>query len=514
MYSYPLSGPWNQDGTPNVLECMTTSPPLPFFGLVVTLVAFVAPAQSQCDSTHLPAHFAEIASSVRERVTRGELPSIAIAVAQHGSIVCEEAWGWADREKQVPATPNTVYAAGSVAKALTGAATFMLAGRGKIRLDDAPERYGIRVRAHAGTGITIRQLLSMTAGIEHGWFYNYGSALDSKELLNRYAIGAFPPGQHFIYSNFSFGVLGEIVERAGKRPFLEFMRDELLHPLHMTSSGFNLAGRDVAIGYRKDKAVPPHTFEPEAGGGFYTSAHDLALFGLLQIDSAQKLIIPERMKEMHTAMHPFETDQQIKSGYTSGWGVFNFKDGSSVLISNGRVLAGSATLLVLPKAGVVIACLTNTASEAMDHLAFQFAELFSSGVSANLESAFKEIEAAETSRPFHADPSQLGTWVGTVDTPKGTLPARMQITGDDHMQIGFEHGAMVPVEGLGVEQGFLSGEAATSLSLPETGNQPSKLQLQLLWIDGIRLIGTVRTESTGDLPRFGLPVYISLSRQK
>jgi hypothetical protein len=185
-----------------------------------------------------------------------------------------------------------------------------------------------------------------------------------------------------------------------------------------------------------------------------------------------------------------------------------------VLISNGRVLAGSATLLVLPKAGVVIACLTNTASEAMDHLAFQFADLLSSGVSANLESEFKEIEAAETSRPFHADPSQLGTWVGTVDTPKGKLPARMQITVDDRVQIGFEHGALVPVEDLGVEQGFLSGEAATSLSLPETGNQSSKLQLQLLWIDGNRLIGTARTESTSDLPQFGLPVYISLSRQK
>jgi CubicO group peptidase (beta-lactamase class C family) len=492
---------------------MTTSPLLPFGGLVITLVAFGAPAHSQCDSTHLPARFVEAASSVRERVTKGELPSIAIAVAQHGSIVCEEAWGWADREKQVPATPNTVYAAGSVAKALTGAATFMLAGRGKIRLDDAPERYGIRVRAHAGTGITIRQLLSMTAGIEHGWFYNYGSDLDRKELLHRYAISAFPPGQHFIYSNFSFGVLGEVVERAGKRPFSELVRDELLNPLHMTSSGFNLTGRGVAIGYSKGKAVPPHSFEPAAGGGFYTSAHDLALFGLFQIDPAQKLIIPERMKEMHTAMHPFETDQKIKSGYTSGWGVFNFKDGSSVFISNGRVLAGSATLLVLPKTGVVIACLTNTASEAMDHLAFQFADLFSSGVSANLESAFKEIEVAETSRPFHADQSQRGAWVGTVDTPKGKLPVRMQITADDHVRIGFEHGAMVPVKGLGIEQGFLSGEAVTSFSLPETGNQPSKVQLQLLWIDGNRLIGTVRTESTGDLPRFGLPVYISLSKQ-
>ncbi len=90
----------------------------------------------------------------------------------------------------------------------------------------------------------------------------------------------------------------------------------------------------------------------------------------------------------------------------------------------------------------------------------------------------------------------------------------MQITGDDHMQIGFEHGAMVPVEDLGIEDGFLSGEAATRLSLPETGNQPSKLQLQLLWVDGNRLVGTARTESTGDLPHFGLPLYISLSRQK
>jgi Beta-lactamase len=76
----------------------------------------VAPAQSQCDSTQLPTRFAEAASSARERATKGELPSIEIAVAQNGRIVCEEAFGWADREKRIPATPNTVYAAGSIAK--------------------------------------------------------------------------------------------------------------------------------------------------------------------------------------------------------------------------------------------------------------------------------------------------------------------------------------------------------------------------------------------------------------
>ncbi len=38
---------------------------------------------------------------------------------------------------------------------------------------------------------------------------------------------------------------------------------------------------------------------------------------------------------------------------------------------------------------------------------------------------------------------------------------------------------MVPVKGLTIEQDFLSGEAATSLHLPETGDHSSTLTLQL-----------------------------------
>jgi len=487
-----------------------TTPPFRFLsGLVATLLTSSL-VQARCDYTRLPLHFAEVVSSARERVMKGELPALALAVAQHGNIVCEEAFGSANREKQIPATPETVFAAGSVAKALTAAAVFRLADQGMIRLDDAPQRYDVHVRTFHGTGITIRQLLSMTAGIQHGWFYDYGSDVQGNEVLNRYAIGAFRPGQYFLYSNFSYGILGEVVERVAGRPFREFMRDGLLRPLHMTASGFNLTGREVALGYAADKAVPPHTFQPEAAGGFYTSAHDLVLFGLFQMDSAQKLIGPERMKEMHA----LRTDQQIRSRYMSGWGIFNFKDGSSALMSDGRVLAGSAALLVLPKEGVAVSCLTNTASEAVDDLAFQFAGLFSSGLQANLEATRREVEEAETSRPFHADESQRGFWVGTLDTSRETLPVRIQIAADDHMRMSIGNGAMEPVEGLGIEQGFLSGEAATRLILPETGNQASKLMLQLLWIDRNRLIGTARMESIGELPRFGLPMYISLSRQE
>lgn len=482
---------------------------LVFSGLVISMLVFSASGQSHCDYKHLPPQFSNIVDSARERVTKGELPSIAISVAHHGSIVCEQAFGLANREKQLPPGPNTVYAAGSVAKAVTGAAVFMLVSQGKLGLDDTPEQYGVRVRTYQTSKITVRQLLSMTAGIQHGWYYDYATNLDARELLQQYAISAFPPGEHFIYSNFSYGILGEIVEQAGKRRFSEFVRDQLLNPLQMTSSGFNLEGRNVAAGYQAGRAVPHHTFDPEAGGGFYTSARDLALFGLFQLDPIQKLIPPERMKEMHT----LETSQQIKSRYANGWGILNFKDGSSVLLSDGRVLAGSATLLVIPKPGVVIACLTNTSSEVTDELAFQIGDAFSNGLLSNLESARKEIEAAEELQPFHANEQQRGFWLGSVDTPKGKLPVRMQIASHDHIQIGIANGAMIPVEHSGIDQGLLSGEAAIRIGLPQTANQPSKLQLELLWIDGNQLIGTARAESVGDLPAFGLPLYMSLYKQ-
>src|SRR5215469_8806724 len=51
-------------------------------------------------------------------------------------------------------------------------------------------------------------------------------------------------------SNSSYGILGEVVEPASRRLCRELMREELLSRLGMLSSGFNLRGHDVAVGYR------------------------------------------------------------------------------------------------------------------------------------------------------------------------------------------------------------------------------------------------------------------------
>ena len=46
--------------------------------------------------------FDAVRESIRSRVIESAIPSLALAVAQHGEILWEEAFGWADRENRVP----------------------------------------------------------------------------------------------------------------------------------------------------------------------------------------------------------------------------------------------------------------------------------------------------------------------------------------------------------------------------------------------------------------------------
>jgi len=51
------------------------------------------------------------------------IPSISIAVAHHGQIIWEEAFGFADKENRIPANSETMYYVASVTKTFTATAS-------------------------------------------------------------------------------------------------------------------------------------------------------------------------------------------------------------------------------------------------------------------------------------------------------------------------------------------------------------------------------------------------------
>jgi hypothetical protein len=78
---------------------------------------------------------------ILEKMKKEGLPSLAVAVAQNGKIIWEEAWGWANIEKQIPATPQTMYSLASTTKPVTATALMILVERGLVDLDKPANFY-------------------------------------------------------------------------------------------------------------------------------------------------------------------------------------------------------------------------------------------------------------------------------------------------------------------------------------------------------------------------------------
>ena len=83
------------------------------------------------------------------------IPSLAVAVARDDEILWEEAFGWADREKSIPADEHTSYSLASISKPITATGLMLLVEEGRLELDSASDmRYlhGRRMLQFVGNG--------------------------------------------------------------------------------------------------------------------------------------------------------------------------------------------------------------------------------------------------------------------------------------------------------------------------------------------------------------------------
>jgi len=157
--------------------------------------------------------FEPVRKLVLDKMNKEGLPSMAVAVARDGRIIWEEAWGTANIEKQVPATPQTMYSLASTTKPITATALMILVERGLVDLDKPANLYlgegklsGIRPEE-----ATVRRLLRHTAGLPLHWNLIFADEtyrrLEMDETIRRYGVLVAPPGEGFSYSNLGYGVL-------------------------------------------------------------------------------------------------------------------------------------------------------------------------------------------------------------------------------------------------------------------------------------------------------------------
>ncbi|HYC62478.1 MAG TPA: serine hydrolase domain-containing protein, partial [Thermoanaerobaculia bacterium] len=233
--------------------------------------------------------FEPIRQKLQQTVAKDELNSISVAVAIDGRIVWEEAFGYADREKKILATPQTQYAAASITKPITATAIMKLVDEGKLELSQPVVGIlgpiSIRGGADDASRMTVRSILHHRAGLaEQNRYYFPGEVRPPlEEILRRYAIVAHPIEEKYRYSNIGYAVLEAVIERLSGQPYATFLRESIFTPLGMKRTSVGPATGAATLYDPDRKPIPPYDFAARGAGWVFSTAPDLVRFGLMHL---------------------------------------------------------------------------------------------------------------------------------------------------------------------------------------------------------------------------------------
>ena len=329
---------------------------------IAALACFAAaPAYAQ---SLTPQEVAKVDRIVTQRLAASGVPSASVAIVRGGKIVFARAYGKQSETMPVP-RDDAPYQIASISKQFTAAAILLLQHEGKLSLDDKVAKFipGIS----GGDRITIRQLLSHTAGIQDYWPQDYSFAAMEKPttpqaIVDRWAKKPldFEPGTAWQYSNTGYVVAGMIVEKVSGKSLLAYLNAKIFKPL-----GMHPVDQDRAIG--KGFPQPTHRFalgpvrpaKPAADGWLWAagelamSASDLAKWDIARIN--RSILTP---REWETQ----ETEVPLNDGKPTHYGLGVFvtdRDGHPVVEHGGEAVGFLSNNSVMPHDRYAVIALVN-----------------------------------------------------------------------------------------------------------------------------------------------------------
>ncbi|WP_029934956.1 serine hydrolase domain-containing protein [Sphingomonas sp. UNC305MFCol5.2] len=327
--------------------------------LAALLVATPAAAQQLT-----PAETTKVDTIVADALKSSGVPSASVAIVRDGKIVFAKAYG--DQGPGMKATSaDAKYQIASVSKQFTAAALLLLEDEGKLSLDDKVSKWVPGITG--AERISVRQLLSHTAGIQDYWPQDYDFAAMEKpvtpqQILDRWAKKPldFEPGTAWQYSNTGYVVAGMIIEKASGMKLLDYLQKKILKPLGMQAMDQDYAvGKGFPQGTHRFALGPVRPAKPAAHGWLWAagelamSASDLAKWDIARID--RKILSPEDWAAQET-----EVKLADGSGTHYGLGVaLGRREGTPVVEHGGEAVGFLSENFVLPEKRFAVVALVN-----------------------------------------------------------------------------------------------------------------------------------------------------------
>jgi CubicO group peptidase (beta-lactamase class C family) len=317
---------------------------------------------------------------LEKRYKELHIPGIAIAIVKEDQVIYKKGFGLRDVEKRLPVTPDTHFAIGSSSKAFTGMSVMMSVDDKKVSLEDAPRKYlpYFQMRdSEIDSRITVRDLLSHRSGLPRTDMIWYTGVLNSQEAI-RAACSAVPTaklGEKFQYQNVMFLAAGEIVAKAQKMRWQEFVRKRIFLPLGMKQSNFSpkemYSLPDYALGYDYDTVAkaPKHLKMRDASnvapaGAINSNVNEMSQWIRLMLNrgvfNGKRLVSESSFEELvkpQMAMSP-------KVGYGLGWMLREW-NGHKIAEHGGNIDGFNAHVALMPDQKLGFVLLTNVSASSL-----------------------------------------------------------------------------------------------------------------------------------------------------
>ncbi|MBT8182351.1 MAG: serine hydrolase [Eudoraea sp.] len=300
-----------------------------------------------------------------------------LLILKRGSIIFHEAYGWSDKEKQIPLERNSIWCIKSMTKPYIATAIMLLIEEGKISLDDKIIDFMPEFEGDKRT--TIAHLLSHTSG--YTGLGDTNGYMDLQSWVN--SLVKNKPEKKFgeySYGDFNFEVLTYLIENVSQVKVEEFLSKRIFAPLKLNESYTHFDpnfswSKKVNSRYRwvdghyiknwTNLSDQSWSFFPGAWG-IWSTAVDYAKFLQTFLQDGEfnntKLLEPSTVREM-TSPHGFKDNVPI---YGYGWYVKPYNEEPESVFRFGHGGVDGTISYVYPKEELVVLFMTH--GRGGDHL--------------------------------------------------------------------------------------------------------------------------------------------------
>ncbi len=254
-------------------------------------------------------------------VSSGQIAGCSARILKDDKVVFEGNFGYADIEKKITMSDNTIFPIASMSKVVTVAGIMQLYEQGMFKLWDPVSEYlpgfknpkvakekpdGTCEIVEANGEVTMRQLFTMTSGVPYASGDTAAGRIRQEKEEEYRSSGrlmpgtveycnlvgqlplAFDPGEKWMYG-FSIDVLGAVIEVLSGKTLGEYLKEHIFDPLGMADTGFFVPEgkqqRIATLYHIRDGMTPEEREYParapifeSGGGGLFSTVRDYSRF--------------------------------------------------------------------------------------------------------------------------------------------------------------------------------------------------------------------------------------------